>query len=129
MASLSYAPLRCDASQRIILVLQLHPFKGIQKNILKAWIFNKYKLCHRSFDKNLRKNYQTEILKSDTAYTFDGCFNCPLMLRQLTDLNFHHYLLSEKYILLKFKSSGVSTSRGTCWTYSCTSDGTFCENS
>ena len=45
----------------------MHPSKGVQKNTLKAWHFNKYKLCHGSFDNNLQKNCRTNILESDTT--------------------------------------------------------------
>ena len=34
------------------------------------------------------KKILTNILESDTADTFDSCFNGGIMLRQLTDLNF-----------------------------------------
>ena len=67
----------------------MHPFKGIQKNMLKEWSFNKYKLCHRFFDNNLLKNCRTNTLESDTAQIlFESCFNGRLMLRQSTYLNF-----------------------------------------
>ena len=56
--------------------------------MLKAWNFTTYKLHHRYFDNNLQKNFRTNILESDTADTFDSCFNCRIILRQLTDLNF-----------------------------------------
>ena len=56
--------------------------------MLTAWNFTTYKLHHRYFDHNLQKNFQTNILESDAADTFDSCFNGGLMLRQLTELNF-----------------------------------------
>ena len=43
------------SSQRIILILQTHLSKGVQKNMLKAWNFTNYKFCHRSFDNSLQK--------------------------------------------------------------------------
>ena len=55
--------LRQDASQKTMLTLQAHPSKGVQKNMLKAWNFNKHKLCHRY----LKKNCRTNILQSNTA--------------------------------------------------------------
>ena len=45
----------------------MHPSKALQKNMLKAWNFNKYKLCHIAFDNNLQKNCRTDTLESDTA--------------------------------------------------------------
>ena len=68
----------------MILILLAHPSKGIQKNMLKAWNFNKYKLCKRSFDNNLPKNYSSEQHRTDT---FDKCLNGRLILRQLSDIN------------------------------------------
>ena len=56
--------------------------------MLKAWDFITYKLHHRYFDNNLQKNFLRNILESDTEDTFDSCFNCRIMLRQLTCLNF-----------------------------------------
>ena len=47
-----------------------------------------YKRRHRYFDYNLQKNFQTNILESDTTDTFDSYFNVWIMLRQLTDRNF-----------------------------------------
>ena len=71
--------LKQDASQRIILIVQTNPSKGVQENILKAWNFTTYKLHHRYFDNNLQKNFRTNILESDTAVTFDSCFNCRIL--------------------------------------------------
>ena len=56
--------------------------------MLKAWNFVKYKLCQSCFDNYLQKNFSTSIFESNTADTFDSCFNGQRMLRQLTDLNF-----------------------------------------
>ena len=50
-----------------MLILQAHPFKGVQKNMLKTWNFSKRKLFHRYFDNDLQKNCRTNILQSDTA--------------------------------------------------------------
>ena len=61
----------------------MNPFKDVQKNMLRAWNFTIYKLHHRYFDNNLQKNVQT-----NTADTFDSCFNGGLILRQLTELKF-----------------------------------------
>ena len=65
-----------------------HSSKSVQNKMLKVWNFTTYKLCHRYFDSNFQKNFRTNILESDTADTFDSCFNGWIMLRQLTDLNF-----------------------------------------
>ena len=54
----------------------MHPSKGVQKNMLKAWNFTTYKLRYRCFDNNYQNNFQTNILESDAADTFDSCFNC-----------------------------------------------------
>ena len=40
---------------------------GLQKNMLQAWNFNKYKIRHRSFDNNFQKKCRANILQSDTA--------------------------------------------------------------
>ena len=56
--------------------------------MLKALNFTTYKLHHRYFDNNLQKNFQANILESEAADTFDSCFNCRIILTQLTDLNF-----------------------------------------
>ena len=120
-----------DAPQRIILILT-NPSKSVLKNVLKAWNFTTHKLRHRYFDSNLQKNFQTNILESDTANTFDSCFNSRIMLRQLTDLNFKmipSLLVTRKYLRLTFKSCVVSTCKGTFCTHSGISDGNFCENS
>ena len=45
----------------------MHPSKGIQKNMLKAWDFTKNKLCHRYFDNNLQKMSRTNILDNGTG--------------------------------------------------------------
>ena len=50
-----------------ILILQMHPSELVQKNMMKEWNFTKYKFCHRCFDNNLQKNFQINILESDTA--------------------------------------------------------------
>ena len=46
---------------------QTHPFKGIQKNMLKAWNFTKNKICHRIFDNSLQKLFPTKILKKSNG--------------------------------------------------------------
>ena len=56
-----------DASQRIFFFFQTHLSRGIEKNMLKAWNFITYKFCHRSFDNNLKKNFRTNILESNTT--------------------------------------------------------------
>ena len=86
--SMLFKCLKQDASQKIILIPQLHSSKGVQKNMLKAWNFVKYKLCQSCFDNYLQKNFSTSIFESNTADTFDSCFNGQRMLRQLTDLIF-----------------------------------------
>ena len=40
---------------------------GLQKNMLQAWNFNKYKIRHRPFDNNFQKKCRVNILQSDTA--------------------------------------------------------------
>ena len=45
----------------------MHPSKGVQKNMLKAFNFNKYKPRHRSLD-NLQKNCQKIFSESDTEH-------------------------------------------------------------
>ena len=72
--------------------------------MLKAWNFTKYKFCHRSFDKSLQKNFWTNIIESASR---------------------HLYLVSERYLHLKFKCCVVSTCRDTFWTHSGIPDGTF----
>ena len=72
----------------MILIPQTNPSIRVQKNMLKAWNFASYKHDHRYFDNNMQKIFRTNILESDTADTFDSCFNCRIKLRQLTDLNF-----------------------------------------
>ena len=56
--------------------------------MLKAWNFTACKPHHRYFDNNLQENFRTNLLESDTADTFDSCFNCRIILTQLTDINF-----------------------------------------
>ena len=72
--------------------------------MLKACNFTKYKFCHRSFDKSLQKNFWTNIIESASR---------------------HLYLVSERYLHLKFKCCVVSTCRDTFWTHSGIPDGTF----
>ena len=45
----------------------MHLSKGVQKNMLKAWDFIKNKLCHRYFDKKLKKIFCTNILENGTG--------------------------------------------------------------
>ena len=45
----------------------MHPSKGVQNNMLKAWDFTKNKHCHRCFENNLQKIFQTKILESGTG--------------------------------------------------------------
>ena len=45
---------RVKMSQRTISILQTHPYKRVQKNMLNAWNFVENKLRHRRFD-NLYK--------------------------------------------------------------------------
>ena len=45
----------------------MHPSKGVQKNMLKAWDFTKNKLCHRYFNKKLQKIFRTSILENGTG--------------------------------------------------------------
>ena len=66
----------------------MHPSKGVQKNMLKAWDFTTYTLNYRCFDNNFQKNILTNILETGTEDTFDSCFNGRIMLRELTYLNF-----------------------------------------
>ena len=56
-------------TQRIILILQTHPSKSLQKNLLKAWNFTENKICHRCFDNNLQKPFRTKILKNSNRET------------------------------------------------------------
>ena len=37
----------------------MHPSKGAQKNMLKAWNFTKNEICYRYFDNNLQKLFRT----------------------------------------------------------------------
>ena len=55
------------APQRTIFIIQAHPSKGVQKNMLKAWYFSKNKLCHRCIDNNLQKNFRPNILENGTG--------------------------------------------------------------
>ena len=61
--------LKWNTSQRIIFILQTHPSKGAQKNMLVPWNFKKYKLWHISFHNNMLKNCGTNILESDKSDT------------------------------------------------------------
>ena len=45
----------------------MHPSKGVQSNMLKAWDFTKNKLCYRVFENNLQKIFQTKTLENDTG--------------------------------------------------------------
>ena len=45
----------------------MHLSKGVQKNMLKAWHFTKYKFCYTSFDNKLQKNFRTNISENDIA--------------------------------------------------------------
>ena len=46
-------------------ILQSNPIKGIYKNVREAWNLKKRKkLRHESFDNNLEKIFQTNILKN-----------------------------------------------------------------
>ena len=46
----------------------MYPFKGIQKNMLKARDLTKNKLCQRYFDSHLRRLFRTNILDSGTGH-------------------------------------------------------------
>ena len=48
-------------------MLQTHPSKGVQKNMMKACNFTKYKHRHRWFHNDLQRNFQTNIIENDTA--------------------------------------------------------------
>ena len=48
-------------------MLQTHPSKGVQKNMMKACNFTKCKLRHRWFHNDLQRNFQTNIIENDTA--------------------------------------------------------------
>ena len=41
--------------------------KGAQKSMLKARNFTKNKICHRCFDNNLQKLFQTKSLKNSNG--------------------------------------------------------------
>ena len=45
----------------------MHPSKGVQQNMLKAWDFTKNRLCHRYFDNNLQKIFGAIVLQTDTG--------------------------------------------------------------
>ena len=111
--------LKQDASQRIILIVQTNPSKGVQENILKAWNFTTYKLHHRYVDNNLQKNFRTNILESDTADTLDSCFNCRIIFISPKLENDSIFTYCQRNI----------TCRGNFWIQPAISDGTFCENS
>ena len=49
--------LKKDAHQRITFFLQTHLSKCLQRNMLKAWNFTKYKFCNRSFDNSLHEYF------------------------------------------------------------------------
>ena len=44
-----------------IVLIQTHPSKGVQKNMLKTWDFTKDKPCQKYFDNNLQKIFQANI--------------------------------------------------------------------
>ena len=62
--------LKFDASQRIIFMLQMHPCKSVQSNMLKASNFTKNKPHHWCFDKNLLKHFH--CVKSVRIRSFSG---------------------------------------------------------
>ena len=45
----------------------MYPFKGVQKNMLKAQDLTKNKLSQRYFDSNLQRLFRTNILDSGTG--------------------------------------------------------------
>ena len=45
----------------------MHPYEGVQENMLKAWYFTKDKTCRRYFDNNLQKTFRTNILEDGTG--------------------------------------------------------------
>ena len=68
-------------------ILHTHLTAGAQKNMLKVWNFTKNKLYHVWFENNLRKISEQIFLRMlPDRYALNSCFNCPLMLRHLTDL-------------------------------------------
>ena len=113
--------IKYDAYQRIIFFLQTHLSKSVQKNMLKEWNFIKYKFCRRSCDNNLRKNFRTNILESDTAQIL---LIVVWMVRLCLDRN-DSYLLSKRHLHLNFKSCVVYTCRGKFCTKFDTPNGAF----
>ena len=68
-------------------IFHTHLTAGAQKNMLKVWNFTKNKLYHVWFENNLRKISEQIFLRMlPDRYALNSCFNCPLMLRHLTDL-------------------------------------------
>ena len=62
--------LKKDASQRTVFIIQTERSKGVQKNMLKARIFNKNKLRHKCIYHNLQKILRTNILYNATGHDF-----------------------------------------------------------
>ena len=60
--------IKKDAPQTMIFILQTHPSKGVQKNMLKEWNFTKNKICYRCFHNNLQKLFRTKILKNSNGH-------------------------------------------------------------
>ena len=48
-------------------MFQTHTLKGVQKNLLKAWDFTKFTICHICFDNKLQKVFRTKILKNSNG--------------------------------------------------------------
>ena len=94
-----------------------NPCKGVQKNMLKAYNFTKNKICHRCFDNNFHKRFQTKIHK-DSKDTFDICYNGWLMTYTSNGdswLKLSYLYLSSifKYLHLNFKNCNVFICRDT----------------
>ena len=109
---------QCKANShqpRIIFILQMHPSKGVQKIMLKAWNFTKNNICHRSFDNNLEKNFPSKnSYEQQQSDAFNSSFNGRLMTWTSDGdswLKWFHLYLSPifTYLHLNFKNCNVST--------------------
>ena len=112
--------IRC--SWKKIFIIQTHPSKGVQKNLLKALDFNKNKLSDRYFNNNLQKIFQTNILEKGTwkkLLIVVVMIGLRLKLQiEIIDYKNRIYTCCSIFIYLcmNFKNRNVSICRGISWT-------------
>ena len=119
--------LKQDSSRRMIFILQAHPSKGVQKNMLKSWNFTKINSANRCFDSILWKIFRKNILENGIGEMVLMLAILIVIVSQLTDLNFKQRQFIKNYsiftccrgyiyVRLNFKNRVVSTCRDTFWT-------------